>query len=182
MKKPRKHGFSSDGSAMKLNIGCGGRRIDGYTGVDAVQRPAADIVAKADAIPLPDSSCDEIMAIHLVEHVHPWEVPGLLQEWHRLLKPGGRLVLELPDLIKCCKNIIDGKMVGGKHPDQLGLWGLYGDDREKDPFMSHKWGHTFKTLAPTVKAAGFIKIEERPTEWHPAGREHRDFRLEAVKA
>lgn len=167
---------------MKLNIGCGGRRIDGYTGVDAVQRPAADIVAKADAIPLPDSSCDEIMAIHLVEHVHPWEVPGLLQEWHRLLKPGGRLVLELPDLIKCCKNIIDGKMVGGKHPDQLGLWGLYGDDREKDPFMSHKWGHTFKTLAPTVKAAGFIKIEERPTEWHPAGREHRDFRLEAVKA
>lgn len=167
---------------MKLNIGCGGRRIDGYTGVDAVQRPAADIVARADSIPLPDASVEEIMAIHLVEHVHPWEVPALLREWWRLLKPGGKLVLEMPDLIKCCRNVVEGRMVGGKHPDQLGLWGLFGDDRGQDPFMSHKWAWTFKTLSPLVAAAGFIDAQEKPTQWHPAGRDHRDFRLEAIKA
>ena len=166
---------------MRLNIGCGGRRIPGYTGIDAVQRPAADIVAPAHAIPLPDSSCDEIMAIHLVEHVHPWEVPALLGEWFRLLKPGGTLVLELPDLIKCCRNIINGTMVGGKHPDQLGMWGAYGDPRDKDPWMAHKWGWTFKTLAPVLAEVGFIKAKELPTQWHPAGRENRDFRVEARK-
>ena len=65
---------------MRLNIGCGNRRLPGYTGIDAVERPAADIVAPADAIPLQDGCADEVMAIHLVEHVFSWEVPALLAE------------------------------------------------------------------------------------------------------
>jgi predicted SAM-dependent methyltransferase len=166
----------------KLNIGCGSRRLEGYTGVDAIKRPAADIIAPADKIPLKPGTIDEILAIHLVEHVHPWQTPLLLREWARLLKPGGRLVLEMPDLIKCCQNVVSGAMVGGKHPDQLGMWGLYGDPRSKDPYMAHKWAWTFATLRPLVAEAGFVDITEAPTQFHPAGREFRDFRLEAVKA
>lgn len=167
---------------MKLNVGCGGRSIPGYTGVDAVaERTAAEIVARADAIPLADASVDEIMAIHLIEHVHLWESPKLLAEWFRLLKPGGLLVLELPDLVKCCRNIVEGYTLAGKHPDQAGLWGLFGDPRKEDPFMGHKWGYTFKTLRPIVASVGFADIVERPTQWHPVGRERRDFRLEARK-
>jgi SAM-dependent methyltransferase len=166
---------------MKLNIGCGGRRIPGYTGVDAVQRPAAEIIARADAIPLADGSVEEIMAIHLIEHVHVWEAPDLLREWFRLLIPGGLLVLELPDLMKFCRNIVEGYTLAGKHPDQAGLWGAYGDPRERDPYMGHKWGWTFKSLRPVVAEVGFINITERPTQWHPVGRDRRDFRLEARK-
>lgn len=166
---------------MKLNIGCGGKRLPGYTGVDAVERDGADIVAMADAVPLPDGCAEEVMAIHLVEHVHPWQVPDLLREWHRLLAPGGLLVLEMPDLVKCCQNIVEGFTYAGKHPDQSGLWGLYGDPRESDPYMSHKWAHTFKSIRPLVAAAGFHDIVERPTKFHPVGRARRDFRLEARK-
>lgn len=166
---------------MKLNIGAGGRRIAGYTGVDMVERPGADIVAPANAIPLADGSVDEILAIHLVEHLLPWELSETLLEWRRLLRPGGRLVLEMPDLIKCCKNILSGAFVAGKHPDQLGMWGAFGDPRQRDPLMLHRWGYTFKTLAPVVSAAGFGDIAEHPTQWHPAGRDLRDFRLEAVR-
>jgi hypothetical protein len=166
---------------MKLNIGAGGRRIAGYTGVDMVERPGADIVAPANAIPLADGVASEVLAVHLIEHLLPWEVAGTLKEWRRLLRPGGRLVLELPDLIKCCQNIISGAFVAGKHPDQLGMWGAFGDPRQKDALMLHRWGYTFKSLQPIVAAAGFGDIVERPTQWHPAGRELRDFRLEAVK-
>lgn len=166
---------------MRLNVGCGGRRIPGYTGVDAVQRPAAEIIARADKIPLADNSVEEIMAIHLIEHVHAWEAPDLLREWFRLLVPGGLLVLELPDIVKCCRNIADDYKLAGKHPDQAGMWGLYGDPREKDKFMAHKWGYCFGTLKPIVQEVGFIKIVEKPTQWHPVGRERRDFRLEARK-
>jgi predicted SAM-dependent methyltransferase len=157
---------------MKLNIGAGGRRIAGYTGVDMVERPGADIVAPANAIPLADGVASEVLAVHLIEHLVPWEVADTLKEWRRLLRPGGRLVLELPDLIKCCHNII---------PDQLGMWGAFGDPRQKDTLMLHRWGYTFKSLQPIVAAAEFGDIVERPTQWHPAGRDLRDFRLEAVK-
>lgn len=171
----------TSGEHMKLNIGAGGKRLEGYTGVDAVERPGADIIARADKIPLPDACAEEVLAVHLVEHLLPWELGQTLKEWHRLLAPGGLLVLEMPDLVKCCQNIVDGRMKGGKHPDQLGMWGLFGDDRYEDPYMLHRWGYSFKTLAPKVETAGFFKIVERPTKFHPAGRDHRDFRLEARK-
>lgn len=165
---------------MKLNIGCGGRRIPGYTGVDVVPRPAADIVAPADNIPLEDEVADEVMAIHIVEHVYSWEAPNLLSEWFRLLKPGGKLVLEMPDMLKACKNIAEDYK-GHKHPDQQGMWAIWGDDRLKDPLMMHKAGWWFDRLKPVVEAVGFVEVTEHRTQWHPVGRERRDFRLEARK-
>jgi predicted SAM-dependent methyltransferase len=168
-------------NGLRLNVGCGGRRLPGYTGVDVIPRPAADIVSPADAIPLPSNSVEEILAIHVVEHVHQWEVPSLLKEWFRLLKPGGRLVMEMPDIIKCAKNVAEGYTYAGKHPDQAGMWGIFGDSRLKDPYMIHKWGWHFKSLSPLVKEAGFVKLKEERTQFHPVGRERRDFRMEAIK-
>lgn len=166
---------------MKLNIGCGGKRIPGYTGIDAVQRPAVDIIANADNIPLDSGVAEEIMAIHLMEHFYQWEVPGVLREWYRLLQPGGKLVLELPDVVKCAQNLVDNVLKGGKHLDQLSYWGLYGDPRLKDPFMTHRWGWTFQTLGQVLHDVGYVNIIELPTMFHPAGKEHRDFRVEAQK-
>lgn len=171
--------------AIKVNVGCGGRRIPGYVGVDAVQRSAADYVSPADNLPFSDRSCEEVMAIHLFEHILPWDAPKALLEWFRVLQPGGRLILEMPDLYKCCKNIITildgGTVMAGKHPDQAGMWGAYGDSRLKDPYMLHRWGYTFKTIKPLLQDAGFRKITEHRTIFHPIGRDVRDFRVEAIK-
>lgn len=167
---------------MRLNVGCGARRIPGYTGVDAVERSAADIVARADAIPLPDGSVEEILAVHVWEHFYRWECDVVIAEWKRLLKPGGTLVLELPDLIKCCRNVINGLVRGGKDPDQLTLWGLYGDPRQGDPFMAHRWAWSPASLRAFLKAAGFTDIQDEETRFHPAGRADRDMRITARKA
>lgn len=165
---------------MRLNIGCGNRRLPGYTGVDlSPNSAAADIFAPADDIPLADACADEVMVIHLVEHLYPWDLPHALAEWARLLKSGGKLVIEAPDLIKCCLNLIEGRR--GKHPNQMGLWGIYGDDRAKDPLMMHRYGYTFASLAPLVETAGFHGMVERTTVFHATGREHRDFRMEAIR-
>lgn len=167
---------------VKLNVGCGGRRLPGYIGVDVVaDRPAVDIVAPAGKIPLPDGCAEEIMSIHCIEHVYPWELPDILKEWNRILQPGGRLILELPDIVKACQNLISGIFDSGKHPNQLSYWAIFGDDRLKDPFMMHKFGYCFKTLSPIVAAAGFTGMKEKPTQFHPVGRFRRDFRLEARK-
>jgi hypothetical protein len=164
---------------VKINMGCGNRRLDGYFGIDAVARPAADLVAPADKVPLDDGCAAELLAVHLVEHFFEWEVPGLLAEWYRLLAPGGRLILEMPDLRKCARNLIEGRQE--RKPGQLSLWGIFGDETLRDPLMMHKSGWWFDRLAPLVRAAGFVKVAEAETVFHPAGRGVRDFRLEARK-
>jgi predicted SAM-dependent methyltransferase len=174
---------------VKINAGCGQRILNGYKNVDVVPSRAGrqpDIVADLRKIPLPDSCAEEVMAIHVVEHFHPWEVPDLLKEWRRLLKPEGLLVLELPNLIKCCRNIItlyEGGTVPMKvnHPDQYGMWGIFGDDSHKDPYMMHKYGWTPQTLSAELEKHGFGSIREMETVWHPVGRHYRDMRLEARK-
>ena len=65
---------------MKLNIGCGNRRMDGYVGVDAVRRDAADIVAPANKIPVADGLVEEIIAVHLWEHFYVWECDEVIAE------------------------------------------------------------------------------------------------------
>lgn len=166
---------------LRLNIGCGKRSIDGYKGVDAVKRPAADIVAPAHSIPVGSGTVDSIIAIHLWEHFYRWECDKVIAEWKRLLVPGGTLILELPNLRKCCENLLIGRADAGKTPDQLSYWGLYGDPRDKDPYMTHRWGWTPETLTEFLTVHGFTDIVEVPTQYHLVGRANRDMRIEAVR-
>jgi ubiquinone/menaquinone biosynthesis C-methylase UbiE len=167
-----------------LNVCCGKRYRDNMINIDVVAQNGyrvPDILADARKIPLPDGHADEVMSIHGFEHFYRWEVDTLITEWKRLLKPGGLLVLELPDLIKCAKNVLSGYSHSGKDPEQFSMWGLYGDPRTEDPYMCHRWAWSPATLAAFLRSHGFKDIVEKQTEWHPGGREHRDMRIEARK-
>lgn len=171
---------------MRLNLGCGRTPRDGWYNIDIQSNPMAkrapDLLCDVTkGIPLPDGCAVEVEAIHLWEHIYRWDCDSVIVEWARLLRSGGKLVLEMPDLIKCCRNILEGKE-GKKHPDQLGMWGLYGDPRDKDQFMCHRWAWTFRTLAPFLTAAGFVEIVETIPQHHRVGALIRDFRIEAIKA
>jgi ubiquinone/menaquinone biosynthesis C-methylase UbiE len=170
---------------LRLNIGCGARVLDGWTNCDIQANQNAprppEILCDAKSIPLPDGCATELMAIHVFEHFYRWEVETVLAEWRRLLRPGGVLVLELPNLIKCCENYLAGRMRGGKDPDQLARWGIYGDPRTGDKFMCHPWGYSPEELQSILEANGFRGVIHKPTTFHPAGRKHRDMRIEARK-
>lgn len=173
---------------MKLNMGCGRHILPDYTNVDIQASEAAaplvpDILCDLRTVPLPDQVAEEVMAIHVFEHFYYWETPAVITEWRRLLQPGGKLVLELPDLKKCCANIVEGLGLdgGGKNPHALGLWGLYGDPREEDPYMHHKWGWCPETLTNLLVQFNFERITEQATQWHRGGRKRRDMRIEAYR-
>lgn len=170
---------------MKLNIGCGKQTWDGYYCVDAVPHPKAtrapDLLHAfafegtrlKNPLPLPDGCADEVHAYHFIEHVYRWEAPALLAEFHRMLKPGGLLVLELPNIEAAAKNLLAGL------DDQMAMWPLYGDPSHVDPFMCHRWGYTPTTIKALL--GDFFKISIRPPQTHGA-RVSRDMRVEAWKS
>lgn len=158
---------------IRLNLGAGRQRLPGWLAVGLEE--GHDIRADVRSLPLSDAFADEAMAIHVLEHLERWEAPKAIAEWFRVLKPGGVLVLELPDLAKCCRNVL-----AGKEP-RWGLWGLYGDPAHRDALMLHRWGWTVRELVGELKAAGFIKVNARnPPQFH-GRRVERDMRIEARK-
>lgn len=169
---------------FRLNCGCGRHVLDGWVNCDLAISPHAgrppELLCDISSIPLPDASVSELMGIHIWEHIYYWDCESVLAEWRRLMRPNALLVLEMPDLFKYCANILEGR--AGKHPDQLGMWGLFGDPRDRNPLMLHRWGWTFSTLAPFLSARGFTDCIEAETEWHSVGKGVRDFRITARRA
>lgn len=101
-----------------LNIGCGNNRLEESHGVD-VRRNGdvsgagkqkglevdSDIVADATNLPLQNCTKDYIIAGHVLEHiVNPI---ATLREWRRVLKPGGKLMLTVPNHRQIDTMIID---------------------------------------------------------------------------
>jgi predicted SAM-dependent methyltransferase len=105
---------------IKLNLGCGDKILDGYVNVDVVQERAGrhpDVncdIRKLDVFS--DEYCDEILAVHVVEHFWRWEVEAVIKEWIRVLKPGGRMILECPNLMTACEEFLRDMRVTGLKP------------------------------------------------------------------
>lgn len=89
-----------------LNIGAGGRTISEYitcidfnrgaeetTGVNGIMK--SSILSNANDLPFKDSSIDYIIALHILEHCP--EPVFVLKEWLRVLKPGGKLGVVVPN-------------------------------------------------------------------------------------
>ena len=73
---------------MRVDLGCGPRKPEGYFGIDRHPWPGVDRIADlALGIPLDDNVADEIRAHDLIEHL-PDKIRTLNEIW-RVLKPGG---------------------------------------------------------------------------------------------
>jgi len=73
---------------IKLDIGCGKNKKEGFIGLDIDPNSKADIIASALDLPLRDNSVDEIQSSHLVEHFLPKEAQIFFDEIYRVLKKG----------------------------------------------------------------------------------------------
>lgn len=159
---------------MKLNLGSGGRNIDGYVSVDLAK---ADVIHDlSEPLPFENESADEIVAFHVIEHFWRWEVERVLADWVRVLKPGGLLVLECPCLDKILG--IFQQCVDQRKPVPSWLmWGLYGDPGHKNPAMCHRWAYGQGELSRLMKEAGLDVTMCEPKTHVKV----RDMRLEGVK-
>jgi predicted SAM-dependent methyltransferase len=162
----------------KLNLGCGDKKIHGYFGVDIAASRAGilpDVICDLRKLPFGAGTIDEILSVHVVEHFWRWEVHAILMEWARVLKPGGEMILECPNLLTACREFINGQTAHNRT-----MWVFYGDPAWKDSLMVHRWGYTPATLAGTMAEAGLINLRQAPAQFKL--REPRDFRIVGEKA
>jgi predicted SAM-dependent methyltransferase len=170
---------------IRLNLGSGDKPIPGYINVDIAssrggKRPDIEDDVRILST-IEESYADEILAVHLIEHIDRWEVLDVLVRWNKILKPGGKLVIETPNLIAACKALLENPLKGARpgKEGQLTMWPLYGDPSWRDPLMMHKWLYTPQSLAEVIHDAGFEKIKQTPAQFKM--REPRDMRLIAFK-
>ena len=80
----------------KLHIGCGSAKLEGYVGLDIDPKSEADIIHDLEKFPYPFKSneFDEVFAEHVMEHLD--NIPGVMEELHRILKKGGKVIIHGP--------------------------------------------------------------------------------------
>jgi SAM-dependent methyltransferase len=86
------------GKGLKIHLGCGRRWIPGFVHVDTDAYPHIDYRRDIrDLGVLDDGSAELIYACHCFNYFDDEEAKTVLQEWRRVLAPGGVLRLSVPD-------------------------------------------------------------------------------------
>lgn len=130
-------------SALKLDLGAGEISPPGFLPLG--NRHGSEI------FPLPhgDGSVDEIRASHVLEHFPHRQVPDVLKEWARALKPGGQLRIAVPDF----RRIAEQYLAGQNAPTEGYLMGGQVDDAD-----FHKAAFDETKLKTLLAGAGLILI------------------------
>lgn len=112
--------FNSDG--VIVDLACGSGRLSNFAtiGVDASsamleiarkKNPSTSFyLADAEKLPFEDSSVDCILTFHFFMHLDEVKVSRILDECWRVLKPGGRLIFDIPS--KKRRNLLRYKQEG----------------------------------------------------------------------
>lgn len=84
---------------MKLHLGSGSARIEGFINVDIRKEPEVDIIGHVGSLPtIKDGSVETIFGHAVFEHVFIGHQLATLREWKRVLAMNGRaIMLALPD-------------------------------------------------------------------------------------
>lgn len=153
---------------IRLHIGCGTVRKEGYTNVDLREIPGiTDMVADAADLPFEKNTVSEIISFHLIEHFDQPRGKKLIKYWYDLLKEGGKLIAETPDLLAMVRRFVkvyeeEGRIRPGY------MFGCHNKEgREEICNDNHLWGYTQETLAEVFKEVGFREIKTTEgTDYH----------------
>jgi len=73
---------------LKLNIGCGNKRVEGYLGVDKFRCDAADYICdiENEKLPFEDNTITAIILDNAIEHFY--DIPKVINELVRVSRKG----------------------------------------------------------------------------------------------
>jgi predicted SAM-dependent methyltransferase len=151
---------------VNLNLGTGGRGVADWVNID-VARHHQDLTLPWDirrGLPFSDGQVARIFAEHIVEHIEFREdIPRLMREFFRVLEPGGRVRLIVPDGERWLHAYVT------RSPDEwqgLGFSDLPPGMPTPMTMINHVFhqdgehffGYDYETLKYVLEQAGFHKI------------------------
>jgi len=80
--------------SVKLHLGCGKKKLEGYVNIDISSEVGPDLVADICSLPYENDSVDEILCVHTIEHVTSFY--DAMKEIHRVLKKGAIARITVP--------------------------------------------------------------------------------------
>jgi SAM-dependent methyltransferase len=119
--------------------------------IDLDESIQPDIRADLRSIPIDDMHFDEVWSRHTLEHFGRDEAPGLIQEWCRILKIGGRLQINVPNVEEAFRTILANIDQPGSADTEYAWWQIYG--QQAAPLDFHKNGFTQRLLGKLLEYA-----------------------------
>jgi predicted SAM-dependent methyltransferase len=144
------------GAARRLHVG-GKVRMANWEIINAVPGDAVDHVGNAkDLSRFADGTFQAIYASHVLEHFDfSGEILHTLKEWNRVLEPGGKLMVSVPDLDVLAKLFIDKSHFSTAERFYV-MQMMFGG--HVDRYDYHLAGVNQEFLAGWLAQAGFVNV------------------------
>lgn len=145
-----------------LDVGCGGNTHPEFVNLDYIWNPGIDVcwdIVKR-AYPFPDNRFEGIYTEHCLEHIPLEACERNLKEFHRMLRPGGRVRIIVPDG-ELLFEIYRERRAGGQRrmPHEDGydtmMQAINGVFRNH----GHLFIYDFETMRLMLERSGFRNIE-----------------------
>lgn len=169
---------------MRVEIGGGERpHADYQVHTDVLALPGIEVICRLDRLPFGDGSVTALRANHVLEHQSYELVEPTLREWARVLRPGARACIGVPDARLLAEQWADGRlstqeanywMLGG-HSDRAAHRGV---DERGVPLWIWNAHHTLfdsAWMSELLSATGFDEVDVTPYA-------ERNLRFHAVRA
>jgi SAM-dependent methyltransferase len=184
LRAARGGGVPARAGGLRLHVGCGNERLEGYLNIDRDPSARADLILDARRLNrvFGTGFVAEILMIHALGYMSLWEARLFFREALRVLRPGGRLILEAPDLEKCAARILEAGQEQRESDFLEGVRGLFafGPEhvREKSEYVPYAFAWAPWHLRRELESAGFTEVKILPPRTHASWR---DMRVEASR-
>ena len=152
------------GGPLRLHLGCGMIDAPGYVNVDLLDAPHVHVQRPLDDLSVFPSGCaDLVYACHCLEHFGYRHSRGVLEEWARVVRPGGVLRVAVPDFSVFARAYSEGTPLG-----EIEGWIMGGQDYRLN-FHSALFDEVL--LRALMSDVGLVDIRR----WDPTVVEHHAF-------
>jgi len=135
----------------KIEIGGGENPLyPNYKQVDLRNLPKIKYQNDARALPFPANSLSDICACYILQCLSDRDAKMALKEWHRCLKPGGKLEIHVPDLNEIAKMFISTSEEGF-------LKEIYGEQQHELDFYKSGWN--LQSLERLLSKVNFVRLK-----------------------